>query len=61
MVRREEIIVREIVIKESVAKNIANIAWYLESEGLIATAEKFVDDIYDFIDKLSDSRKVHAT
>jgi hypothetical protein len=51
---------REIIIKESVADGIAEIAWYIESKGLVATAEKFADAVYDFFIKLSDSRKVHA-
>ena len=48
---------RKIVIKQSVAESIAEISWYLESEGLLATAEKFSDDAYDFISKLADNRK----
>ena len=51
---------REIVIKQSVADSIAEIAWYIESKGLVATAEKFADDVYDFFIKLSDSRRKHA-
>ena len=48
---------RKIVIKQSVAENIASIAWYIESKGMIATAEKFVDQVYDFFEKLGDTRK----
>jgi len=51
---------REIIIKESVADSIAEIAWYIESKGLVATAEKFADDVYDFFVKLADSRRSHA-
>ena len=51
---------REVIIKESVADSIAEIAWYVESKGLVATAEKFADDIYDFFIKLVDSRRSHA-
>lgn len=51
---------REIIIKESVADSIAEVAWYIESKGLVATAEKFTDDVYDFLIKLSDSRRIHA-
>jgi hypothetical protein len=36
---------REIIIKESVADSIAEIAWYIESKGLVATAEKFADAV----------------
>jgi plasmid stabilization system protein ParE len=52
---------RKVVIKESAAESIAAISWYLESEGLLATAEKFTDDAYDFISKLGDSRKGYRT
>ena len=51
---------REITIKETVADSIAEVAWYIESKGLIAAAEKFADDVYDFLLKLSDSRRTHA-
>jgi plasmid stabilization system protein ParE len=51
---------REIIIKEPVADSIAEIAWYIESKGLVATAERFADDVYDFFAKLSDSRRSHA-
>lgn len=48
---------RKIIVRQSAAESIAKISWYLESEGLLATAEKFTDDAYDFIEKLADSRK----
>jgi hypothetical protein len=48
---------RKIIVRQSVAESIAGISLYLESEGLLATAEKFSDDTYDFIEKLGDSRK----
>jgi hypothetical protein len=48
---------RKVSIRQSAAESIAAISWYLESEGLLATAEKFTDDAYDFIAKLGDSRK----
>lgn len=48
---------RKVVIRQSAAESIAEISWYLESEGLLATAEKFTDDAYDFITKISDRRK----
>ena len=51
---------RQITIKETVADSIAEIAWYIESHGLIATAENFTDDVYDFFIKLSDSRRIHS-
>ena len=51
---------RKVVIQESVAVNIAKIAWYIESKGLIATAEKFSDHAYDFISHLADNRVTHS-
>jgi len=48
---------RKVIVKQSAAESIAEISWYLESEGLPATAEKFADDAYDFIQKLGDNRK----
>jgi hypothetical protein len=50
---------RKITVLQSAADSIAAISFYLESEGLLATAEKFTDDAYDFIEKLSDNRKRH--
>ncbi len=51
---------RVAAIKETVSERIAEVAWYIESKGLVATAEKFADDVYDFFIKLSDSRRTHA-
>lgn len=51
---------RKIIIKQSVAESIAAIAWYIESKGMIATAEKFVDQVYDYFEKLADTRKSYA-
>jgi hypothetical protein len=51
---------REIIVKQSAADSIAEIEWFIESKGLVATAEKFADNVYDFFIKLSDSRRSHA-
>jgi hypothetical protein len=48
---------RKVIVRLSAAESIAEISWYLESEGLLATAEKFTDDAYDFMSKLGDNRK----
>ncbi|MEO5570883.1 MAG: hypothetical protein ABIT08_15885 [Bacteroidia bacterium] len=48
---------RKIVIKQSVADSIARIAWFIESQGLIMTADKFSDSVYDFIDQMADDRR----
>lgn len=52
---------RKVIIRESAAYTIAEVSWYLESEGLLATAEKFSEEAYDFISKLGDGRKVYRT
>ena len=48
---------RKITVRQSAAESIASISYYLESEGLLAAAEKFTDDIYDFIECLADDKK----
>lgn len=35
--------------KQSVLDRIAEIAWFIESKGLFATAEKYTEDGYDFL------------
>lgn len=47
---------RKVIVKQTAADNIAAIAWYIESKGLIATANKFADDIYDYFIKIADKR-----
>jgi plasmid stabilization system protein ParE len=51
---------RKVIVKESVAESIAKIAWFIESKGMVKTAEKFSDAVYDFFETLADERKVHA-
>jgi hypothetical protein len=51
---------RKVLVRESVVRGIAEIAWFIESKGLIATAENFSDDAYDFIDHLADEMVVHS-
>ena len=48
---------RKVIIKQDVAEKIAAIAWYIESFGLIETAERFADNVYDFFIKMADIRK----
>lgn len=48
---------RTISIKESVAEQIAAIALFIEAKGMLATAEKFSNQIYDHFIKLSDLQK----
>ena len=48
---------RKIRVEPAAAENIAAIALYIESKGMVATAEKFADDVYDYIIGLADTRK----
>ena len=51
---------RKVVVKPDAAENIAAIAWYIESKGMLATADKFTDDVYDYFMRLADSQKSYA-
>src|SRR5437016_3142143 len=51
---------RKITVKQSAAESIAAIAWFIESKGLIATAEKFTEDAYDYFIKLADTTRSYA-
>lgn len=51
---------RKVTVKQSAAESIASIAWYIESKGLVATAEKFTDDVYDYFLKLANPLKSYA-
>ncbi len=51
---------RKIIIRESAAKSIAEAAWFIESKGMIITAEKFNVAVYDFIESLQDNLVTHA-
>jgi hypothetical protein len=48
---------RKITIKQSAADSIAEIAWFVQSKGMVKTAEKFSDEAYDFIFTLNKSIK----
>lgn len=49
--------IRKVIVKQSAAEGIAAIAWFIESKGMIATADKFTDDTCDHFIKLADNRK----
>jgi len=51
---------RKVIVRKSAAESIAAISWYIESKGMLTTAEKFADDVYDFFLKLADKRKSYA-
>lgn len=44
---------RQVNILESVRTSIAKASWFIESKGLISTADRFAEDAYDFIERLS--------
>jgi len=48
---------RKVIVKQSAADNIAAIAWFIESKGMLVTADKFTDDAYNYLISLSDNRK----
>ena len=51
---------RKVIVKQTAADNIAAIAWYIESKDMIATADKFADDVYDYFSRLADLRKSYS-
>lgn len=50
---------REVSILESASDAVAEVAFFIESKGMLQTAKKFVDEAFEFFGKLSDDRIVH--
>jgi hypothetical protein len=50
---------RKVAIRKSAAYQIAEIAFFIESKGLVKTAEKFSTSVYDYIEKLADAKVSH--
>lgn len=50
---------RKITIQQSVIYSIAEVSWFIESKGLVTTAERYSDAIYDFIETLADNKRVY--
>ena len=50
---------RKVTILEPAVTAVAEIALFIESEGLPQTAKKFVDEVFEFLEKLSDKRIEH--
>lgn len=48
---------RKIIVKQTAAENIAAIAWFIESKGMVLTADKFIDAVYDYFIHIADIRK----
>lgn len=40
---------RKVTIKKNAAERIAAVSFFIESKGMVSTAEKFVDGVYDFL------------
>ena len=51
---------RKIIVKQTAADNIAAISWFIESKGLIATANKFTDEVYDFFLEIAENLVTHS-
>ena len=51
---------RKIIVKQSAAEAIAAVAWFIESKGMIATANRFADQVYDYFIKLINLSRVSA-
>lgn len=50
---------RKVTILEPAVQAVAEIAFFIEGQGLPQTAKHFVDDAFAFFDKLSDDILVH--
>ncbi len=50
---------RKVTILDPAVREVAHIAFYIESKGLPATAKKFVDDTFDFFEHLSEETFTH--
>jgi hypothetical protein len=51
---------RKVTVSKSAAESIAAIAWFIESKGMVATAENFADSVYDFFVKISNNLVTYA-
>jgi hypothetical protein len=52
---------RKVSILEPASTGVAEIAFFIEAKGLPQTAKKFVDNAFEFFEKLSDERVVHKS
>jgi plasmid stabilization system protein ParE len=50
---------RKVTILDPATEEVARIAMFIEGKGMPATAKKFVDEAFDFFEKLSDKRATH--
>lgn len=50
---------REVTILDKAAREVAYIAYFIETKGLPETSKKFVDNAFSFFNRLRDSRIKH--
>ena len=50
---------RQVSILSKASEEVANIAYYVESQGMPTTAKKFVDECFQFFEKLSNPKIKH--
>lgn len=48
---------RKVIIGISASRSIAEISFFIESKGMLLTAEKFTDSVHDFFEHLADEKK----
>jgi plasmid stabilization system protein ParE len=50
---------RKVTILEPVVEELARISLYIEGEGLSETAKRFIDEAFEFFERLSDESIIH--
>lgn len=51
---------RKIIVTENAIQNIAEISWFIEGKGLLITAEKYIQNLFRQIEKLSNDTITHS-
>lgn len=51
---------RKIIVTENAINNIAEISWFIEGKGMLATSEKYIQNIFKQIEKLSNDTLNHS-
>ncbi|MBY0433845.1 MAG: type II toxin-antitoxin system RelE/ParE family toxin [Cyclobacteriaceae bacterium] len=50
---------RKIAVLDKASEEVAYVGYYLESAGVPATAKRFINEAFDFFEKLADARIIH--
>nr|MBK9650180.1 hypothetical protein [Bacteroidota bacterium] len=50
---------REVNITDYAASKIAEVAWFIENKGMPITTKKFIDDVFESIEKLKNKTIRH--